>query len=42
MGVALADPAHGRAADTRDWQQKCVEPLGYQGKNLRIPNTTPE
>ena len=42
MQAAPADPAHGHATDARDWQQECVEPPGCQGKNFRIPNTTPE
>ena len=32
---------HRHAVDARDWQQECVEPVSYQGKNIHIQNTTP-
>ncbi len=40
--AAGADTAHGRAADARARRQEGKEPSGYRGKDLRIPNTTPE
>lgn len=40
--AAPADLAHGRAVDARAGRQEGDETPGYQGKDLRIPNTTPE
>ena len=42
MQAAPVDTAHGRATHTRAWQREGDETLGYQGRDLRIPNTTPE
>lgn len=42
MQAVFADPAHGRAANTRAGRQVRDEPPGYQGKDLRMPDTTPE
>ena len=42
MQAVSADPAHGRTADTRTGRQVRDEIPGYQGKDLRIPNTTLE
>ena len=42
MQAVPADPAYGHAADAHAGRQEGDEPPGYQGKDLRIPNTTPE
>ena len=42
MQAVPADPAYGRAAGTHDRRQEYDESPGYQGKDLRIANTTPE
>ena len=40
--AAPTNPVRGRAADARTGRQDEALPSGYQGKDLRIPNTTPE
>ena len=36
------DSVHGRAANARAGEQDEAAPSGYRGKDLCIPNTTPE
>ena len=40
--AAPADPIHGRAADACAGRLEEATPSVHQGKDLRIPNTTPE
>lgn len=40
--AAPTNPARGRVADARAGRLEEAAPSGYQGKDIRIPNTTPE